>query len=40
MPDSTEDELAAMNRADEDFSCEKAADQITTPAAFLRVPIY
>jgi hypothetical protein len=40
MPDSTEDELAAMNRADEEFSCEKAADHITTPTAFVRVPIY
>jgi hypothetical protein len=23
MPDSTEDELAAMNRADEEFSCKR-----------------
>ena len=40
MRDCTEEELAAMKRADEEFSRGKAADQITTPYGIPYSPHY
>jgi hypothetical protein len=40
MRDCTDDELAAMKRADEEFSRGKAATQITTPYGIPYSPHY